>query len=66
MASSYTTCCATTTRRLTYSQKPRPLEARFPMVSSQVTNISRLCNKKVRSHPRSEDPRSWRSTNHQS
>jgi ribonuclease HI len=36
-----------------------------PTTSSQVTKISRPCEKKARSHTRSQDLRSWRSTNHQ-
>jgi hypothetical protein len=58
-ASSCTMCCATTTKQLTYSQRPRPVEALFLTESSRVIRISRPCEQKARSHPRSRSPKSW-------
>jgi hypothetical protein len=64
-ASSCTTCCVTTTKQLMYSQRPRPVEARFLTGSLRATSISHPYKKKARNHPRSQSPRSWRLINHQ-
>jgi hypothetical protein len=45
-------------------RKRHPVVARFPTVSSRVINISRPCEKRARSHPKSRGSRSWQSTSH--
>jgi ribonuclease HI len=62
--SSYTTCCATTTRRLTCLRKRHLVATRIPMGSLRATNISHSYEKRARSHPRSRGLRSWQSTSH--
>jgi hypothetical protein len=58
-ASSRTTYYAITTRRPTYLRRSHTVGAQFPTGFSQVINISRPYEKKVRSHPRSQSPKSW-------
>jgi ribonuclease HI len=64
MDSSCTTCCATTTRRLTCLRKRHPIAARLPMGSSRAINISHSYEKRARSYKRSRGPRSWQSASH--
>jgi ribonuclease HI len=51
-ASSCITCCVTTTKQSTYSQRPHPFEARFLMGSSRVINTRHPYEQKARSHQR--------------
>jgi hypothetical protein len=61
-ASSFIMCCATTTKQPTYSQRPHLVAARCLTGSLRVINMHPPCERRARSHPRSRNPKSWRST----
>jgi hypothetical protein len=61
-ASSFIMCCATTTKQLTYSQRPHLVAARCLTRSSRVINMHPPCERRARSHPRNQNLKSWRST----